>query len=242
MKKITSFIILFVVLFPFSSKAQTLRNVQEAGSNNKALKVGQAQLERDIAELAAFKTNVKGLEIAFGNKNLAKVQVLKKDIVLDMYREINQSEQKVAQAKQEVAQSNAETRSSTREVRRSRMDRATRDGDIGDGRDLRDDRRDKRDDQRDAVDDRMDLDKRIALAARQKQIMNTLEAFSFSVEPSAKKKAVVNVRMMNEFIELMEKDIAATKIELAEDQAEKREDRRERFEDRREKRERRRNN
>lgn len=231
-----------MVLFQFSGRAQGVRNMQEAGMNNKAIKVGEEQLERDIAELAAFKTKVKGLETALGTKSIEKVKTLKKDIVSDMYREINQSEQKLAQAKQEVVQSQAEVRSSNRELRRSRRDRASRDGDIGDGRDLRDDRRDKRDDQRDAADDRMDLDKRIALASRQKQIMNTLEAFSFSVEPASKEKAIANIRIMNEFIELMEKDIAATKIELAEDKAEKREDRRERFEDRRERRERKRNN
>ncbi|MEM6800250.1 MAG: hypothetical protein AAF696_02540 [Bacteroidota bacterium] len=233
MKKITSFMILFVVLFHFSSKAQRVRNIHEASTNNKAIQVGKEQLERDITELAAFKTKVQGLETALTNRTLPKVKAFKKDIVSDMYREINQSEQKLAQAKREVAQSRSESRASSRELGRSRRDRASRDGDLGDRRDVRDDRRDKRDDQRDLADDRMDVEKRVALTARQKQILNALEAFSFSVEPSAREKAIANIRLMNEFVELMERDIAATRMELTEDQAEKREDRRERLEDRR---------
>lgn len=115
------------------------------------------------------------------------------------------------------------------------------DGDVGDGRDLRDDRRDKRDDKRDARDDKADLEKQIARTARQKRILNTLEVFTFSFEPNVMEKAVANKRLMIEFIQTMEADIAATKAELIEDKGEAKEDRKEGREDRRERRERLRN-
>ncbi|MEM9681226.1 MAG: hypothetical protein AAF901_12960 [Bacteroidota bacterium] len=241
MNRIIGLIVLLVVTFQFNGNSQSLRNLKEAGDNNKAIQVGKKQLETDIAQLATFKSKVNNLENAFKGQKLAEVKVLKVDILSDMRREVQQSEQKIIQDKKELNQSGAELRSSNREVRYSRRDRAIRDGDIGDGRDLRDDRRDKRDDQRDLNDDKRDLETQKVLTARQKQILNTLEAFTFSIEPTAKEKCIANIKLMNEFIETMEKDIAFTKAELAEDQIEKREDRRERSEDRRERRERKRN-
>ncbi|MEL6674943.1 MAG: hypothetical protein AAFR61_22235 [Bacteroidota bacterium] len=241
MNKRTSILFLLLGVIHLSMFAQPVRNLKEAGDNQKAINLGKAQLERDIAELAAMKNKIFGMETGFGGLKLAEVQSFQKELILDMSREVKQSEEKIAQAKREVAQSGAEQRSSAREVGRSRRDRVNRDGDLGEGRDLRDDRRDRNDDRRDARDDKMDLQQRIALASRQKQILNSFKAFNFSLEPSAKEKAVANIRLAKEFMEIMEKDIAATKRELAEDHAEKREDRRERGEDRREKRERRRN-
>ncbi|MCR9290278.1 MAG: hypothetical protein NXI23_23140 [Bacteroidetes bacterium] len=39
--------------------------------------------------------------------------------------------------------------------------------------------------------------------------------FSFSFESTIMEKAIANKRLMNEFIQTMEADIAATKVELA---------------------------
>lgn len=241
MKNLMVMSALFSILLISTSQAQVVRNTTEAASNNKAIEVGKEQLEKDIAQLSAFKTKVEAFENAFRAKKSEKVIALKKDILTDMEREVEQSERKIAQDKQEVKQSQTEKNASNREVRRSRRDRATRDGDVGDGRDLRDDKRDKRDDQRDLRDDQADLQAQVTRTNRQKQILNTLKAYTFSFEPTAKEKAIANMKLMNEFIQTMEADIAATKAELAEDKAEKREDSRERREDRRERRERSRN-
>ena len=72
---------------------------------------------------------------------------------------------------------------------------------------------------RDKRDDQSDLQQQIARTNRQKQILNTLEAFTFSFEPSASEKAIANIKLMDEFLQTMEADIAATKVELAEGQA-----------------------
>ena len=67
--------------------------------------------------------------------------------------------------------------------------------------------------------------------------MSTLEAFTFSDNPTLREKAIANITLMKEFQQTMEADIAATEAELTEDKVEQREDRRERREDRRERRE-----
>ncbi len=241
MKNLMMMLTLFAVILTNIGHTQVIQNSKEAATNQKAIEVGQEQLEKDIAQLAAFKTKVEAFTGAYNNKVSEKVISLKGDIVTDMQREVEQSERKIAQDKQELSQSINEKNSSNREVRRSRIDRATRDGDVGDGRDLRDDKRDKRDDTRDAKDDQTDLQNQIARTERQRQILNTLKVFTFSFEPSAKEKALANIKLMNEFIQTMEADIAATKAELAEDKVEQKEDRSERREDKRERRERIRN-
>jgi hypothetical protein len=222
------------------SSAQVVRNTKETADDRKALEVGEAQLERDMAQLAAFESKVEALEEAFAQKRLGEVRSLKKDIVSDMRREIEQSERKIEQDKKELSQSRSEVSSSRREVRRSRRDRVNDDGDVGEGRDLRDDRRDRRDDRRDAQDDTTDLERQVGRTARQKQILSTLEAFTFSDEPTVRETAIANIKLMREFLQTMEADVAATRAELAEDRGELTEDRRERREDRRERRERRR--
>ncbi|MEM9986445.1 MAG: hypothetical protein AAF804_15230, partial [Bacteroidota bacterium] len=130
-----------------------------------------------------------------------------------------------------------EVASSQRETNRSKIDRRTPDRDLGDARDVRDDRRDKRDDQRDAMDDRNDLERQIVRTNRQKEILTTLQAFTFSFEPSTREKALATMGLVREFTSTMEQDIAATQAEIQEDKREALEDNRERREDRREVRE-----
>ncbi|MEL7339247.1 MAG: hypothetical protein AAGM67_02085 [Bacteroidota bacterium] len=221
--------------------AQVRRNAVEASQNQKAIAANKAQLERDLEELATFKDRVKALENAFVNKDAAKVASLKASLLVDMSREINQSEAKIAQDKREVSQSRTEANSSQRELNRSRVDRATPDNDLGDRRDVRDDRRDRMDDQRDAQDDRDDLNRQVVRTKRQKEIYALIQAFNFSFEPTLAQKAKTNIALLQEFSATMETDIAATKAEINEDKREAAEDGRERREDRREVRERRRN-
>lgn len=237
------------LLFPFLilmlannlAFSQVARNATEANQNQKAMATNQAQLDRDIDELNAFKNKLAQFETAFSNRNVSKVATLKSDLLNDMQREISQSEKKIAQDKQEVAQSKSEAAGSSREVRRSRRDQATPDGDIGDGRDKRDDKRDGRDDKRDAQDDINDLDQQIARTNKQKEIYQTLMAYTFSFDPNLQEKAVANKALFGTFVSTMESDIQATKAEIAEDKQEAREDSRERREDGRERRERVRN-
>jgi len=197
----------------------------------------QAQLERDIQELEAFKTRLTQFEVAFKAQKAPLVASLRTELLTDMQREIEQSERKIAQDQREVGQSRNEAAGSQREVNRSKVDRKTPDRDMGDGRDVRDDRRDKRDDQRDSADDRKDLEQQIARTNRQKEIGAALQAFTFSLEPSMREKAMATIALLREFETTMEQDIAATKAEIQEDKRESMEDSRERKEDRREVRE-----
>ncbi len=237
MKRIILLTLILIITIPNVNYAQVVRNAKEAKDNRQAIRVSKAQLERDVAQLNAVKAKVAAFENAFKDRQLRKVKALKKDIITDMHREIEESERKIVQDKKELGQSRSEVNSSRREVRRSRRDRFNADGDIGEGRDLRDDRRDKRDDRRDARDDKKDLEKQQARTARQKQILATLEAYTFSFTPTVREKALANKKLMHEFIQTMEADITETKVELGEDRIEKVEDGRERREDRRERRE-----
>lgn len=234
------FLFLALLLVSQGLMAQVRRNAVEASQNKQAMAANQAQLDRDLKELGAFKSKLVLFETALVNKDRLRVASLKTDLLTDMQREIQQSETKIAQDKREVSQSKSEAASSARETNRSRLDRATREGDIGDGRDVRDDRRDKRGDQRDTRDDKNDLAQQVARTKRQKEIYATLKAFTFSFEPSLQGKVVANKALLQDFVATMETDIAATKAEIAEDKRESREDGKERREDRRERKERRR--
>lgn len=214
--------------------AQIGRNTIEASQNQKSMAANEAQLERDVQELVAYKAKLAEFEEAFVAKNVAKTAALKTDLVATMQREIEQSEKKIAQDQRELSQSKSEFAASNRETNRSRIDRRRGGNNVKDRRDVRDDRRDKRDDQRDAVDDKSDLEQQIARTQRQKQIYTTLQAVTFSFEPARQEKAIANKALFQEFAATMETDIAATKAEMAEDQREAAEDRRERIEDRRE--------
>ncbi len=240
MNKKTCFLLTMLLLSHFV-RAQTVRNVAEASQNKKAMATNEAQLERDVEELAVFQAKLTEFEKAFAVKNGAKTTALKTELIAAMKREIEQSEKKIAQDKQELSQSQSEVAASKRESRRSRFDLRTVDNDRKDVRDVRDDRRDRKDDQRDAMDDKADLERQIARTKRQKQIYTTLQAFTFSFDASLQEKAVANKALLREFAGTMEKDIAATKAEIAEDKREAAEDRRERREDRRERLEKRRN-
>lgn len=236
--------ILFLLAFCLTSTlltAQVRRNVVEASQNQKAIAANEAQLERDIDELAAFHVKLKAFEKALLNKNAPGVTAIKTELITAMEREIKQSEKKIAQDKQEIAQSESELAASNRELRRSRVDRRTIDNDAKDGIDVRDDRRDKRDDKRDLKDDKNDLEQQLIRTKRQKEIYRTLAAFTFSSEPSLQEKVVAHKALLQEFAATMEKDIAATKAEIAEDKREAAEDRRERKEDKWERAEKRRN-
>lgn len=240
MKKITFFLVSMLLMSNFV-QAQRMRNATEASQNQKAMAANEAQLERDVQELKAYKVTLAEFEVAFADKNRTKIVALKSDLSNMMKREIEQSEKKIAQDQQELAQSRSELASSNRETRRSRRDLRTPDNDRKDARDLRDDRRDKRDDQRDAADDKSDLEQQIARTQRQKQIYSTLQAFTFSFDASLREKVVANKALFQEFADTMARDIAATQAEIAEDKREAAEDRRERREDRRERMEKRRN-
>lgn len=224
------------VMFTFTSliQAQAIRNAAEAAENKEEIRIGNAELDRDVQELHSFKAKLHAFEIAFQNRDLDKARTLKIDIVSDMHREIQQSERKIAQDREEVGESTAERNASNREVRRSRRDVA----DNGTAtnseiRSLRDDRRDRADDQRDLNDDKSDLEQQIARTARQKFIVNALKAVNFSFDLTVREQVVANKKLIHEFVQTMEADIAATKIELKEDKVETAEDRRERREDRR---------
>ena len=90
MKKIIGLMIFLVMVLVHNSHAQVLRNVKEATDDKKAIKVDRAQLDKDMAQLKAFKNKIAAIEEAFADKKMVKVKSLKQDIMTDMRREIEQ--------------------------------------------------------------------------------------------------------------------------------------------------------
>ena len=211
------------------------QNVKEAIQNSQQIAEGKKNLERDMKELEAFKIKTAALATAFDTKNMVKTNELKVSLVQDMIREVGQSKEKAMKAQKEISQSSQEVRSERREIRRDKED-----SDRGrfdrkdDERDLARDKANARDDRRDRRDDIRDFQGQIDRAERQAKILAALKDYNFSDDNVAIEQALMNKKMIMEFQEILQEDIAATQRELGEDVRESREDRRERRDDRNE--------
>ena len=222
----------FVLMVCFSLQGQ---NVKEAIQNTRQIAEGKKNLERDIKELEAFKVKIAALNTAFDARNVEKSNELKASILKDMIREVGQSGEKAKKARLEIAQSSSEVRSERREIRRDKEDSERGRYDRRDDeRDLARDRANARDDRRDRRDDIRDFQAQVDRAERQADILKTIREYSFSFEESRLEKAVANKALLQDFQQILQEDIIATKRELGEDVRESREDRRERRDDRNE--------
>lgn len=227
-----SMLVLVLILTGITLQAQ---NAKEAIQNTKQIVEGKKMLERDIKELEKFKAKIVLFNTAFDAKNSEEANTLKKSIVSDMLREVEQSGVKAKQARREIAQSSAEVRSDRRENRDNREDsKRGRFDRRDDKRDAARDRANTRDDMRDRRDDVRDFEMQIQRAETQANILKKLKTFNFSFNESDYETSLVNKKLISDFIVTMKQDIEATKRELAEDNRERKEDRRERVDDRNE--------
>lgn len=226
--KLTIKLVLIALVLSTSLQAQ---NAKEAIQNTKQIQEGKKNLERDIKELNAFNEKLKLFSTSFDNKDELSVNELKAEIVSDMVREVKQSEVKAKKARQEIAQSSAEIRSDRREIRQNKEDsKRGRYDRKDDKRDMARDQANKRDDKRDRRDDVRDFEQQIERAKLQATILKKLKAYNFSFSDS--ETALLNKKLILDFVATLNQDIEATKRELAEDQRERREDSRERRDDR----------
>lgn len=230
---ITIFIFSFTNIF-----AQAVQNIKESSQNEKQIRNGMTTLERDKAELKAFNTSIFRLKSAFEDRDIRSAQILKKELVQSMQREIDQSVTKMKQAKNEVRQSKQEVASDQRELRRDRQD--ARDTKI----DRRDDRRDYSRDKVNKLDDQLDLKDDIRDAhntgiriQQQRKILDEIRSFQYSNTSKLEKTKEI-LTLLKKFSGSMKDDIVASFEEIKEDKIERREDARERRDDRRERAER----
>lgn len=227
-----SILSLGLVLFSMSVYAQ---NAKEAIQNTQQIVEGKKMLERDVKELKQFKAKIGLFNAAFDAKNSEEANTLKKSIITDMIREVEQSGVKAKKARKEIAQSSAEVRSDRRENRRNREDsKHGRYDRRDDQRDMARDRANTRDDMRDRRDDIRDFELQIQRAETQAEILKKLKVYNFSFKDTDFETSLVNKKLISDFVDSMHQDIEATKRELAEDNRERREDRRERVDDRNE--------
>lgn len=203
--------------------AQGGRNVVERADDHRQITYDKETLDRDAHELAAFKEKAELLQKAHDAGDKARTQTLKAELVQDMKREIEQTENKLARAKTENKLSVSEVNSDYREIRHDRAD--LRNGNHRgehDKADLARDKANRADDARDVRDDRQDA------ASLEKRLQNQ-RALLAAVDSNPKESILG-------FIQTMENDLAGTKGELHEDKGELHEDRRETRDDHRERR------
>lgn len=216
------FTFLLTLLLSFASLfAQAPRNVAERAQDHHQIARGEAELKRDIQELADYRTLSHQLAEAVERRELARARVIRQDLLAAMRREIAQVKNEVIQSQVEVSQSvrerNAEQRDVVRDRRQGQPIAATAE------------RADRRDDQRDLRDDRRDREQAVQRLARMERIYQELTDY-----PLAWDNALARHRQqVVEFGDLMEADLKALKKELSEDHRELREDRRETRSDRR---------
>jgi hypothetical protein len=238
MKKTNAFLLSAALFMSSFVWAQPVRNTLERADDHHDLAVDKAQRERDEKELAAFKADLVQIEAAWKTGDVNKVNATKHQLVAAMKREIEQSENKLKQDNREVREDNSEIRSDNQEIHRDRVDSRRGHDHADDARDKARDKANRRDDIRDKGDDKSDRNEQAVRLSRQKNIYETLKAYTFanlgdaSVGEAATKKA-----LMIEFLQTMERDLAETREEVGEDKRELREDRREGRDDRKERRE-----
>ncbi len=224
-----------ILVILFLSTNLIAQNAKEAIQNTKQITEGKKNLERDINELKSFKTKLLAFDRSLESKNEFQINDLKRSLLIDMKKEVEQSKVNAVKARREIAQSSSEVRSDRRENNRNRNDsKRGRFDKQDDKKDARRDRANTRDDKRDRRDDIRDFQNQIDRSERLTKILAIITNYNFSFNSNQLNKNETNRNLLNEFISIMKEDIEATKIELNEDIRESREDRRERNDDRNE--------
>ena len=200
---------------PVLAGAQAPRNAHEAAVDNRQIALDKTQLDRDIAEVAAFETLLGRLD---QNGPTVRYVEASHEVRAAMAREIEQARRKAGQDAHEVNQSRREARGEQIEASVSAAPRNVAQA--------VDDRHDKRDDRRDRHESVTRLQQMERLASQSSALQTALARGDVNAMRS-------NTTLAREFLSLMRDDVAETRVELSEDRGERREDRRERRSDRR---------
>lgn len=240
MKSTNKYILTFIILLlGVQLNAQVRRDRAEKIITKSEIATSKDQLQQDIIELEKFRTNINQLQAAWKSGNKNKIETLQEKLLVDMKREIRQSQLKTKASQREVNRSEREIKNSRKDQLESRRDMASRhDSRLDDIKDLRDDRRDTKDDLRDLNDDKRDLATQSNRYKTQIEIKNNYATQVYVKNAPANNEISIKIKLLHLFAQTLEDDIVATKKEISEDKTELIEDRHELYEDRRERRER----
>jgi hypothetical protein len=213
-------VLVLLLAMPAASFANSdpVRNTMERRQDHRQLAVDRGWAERDAREVGQFEQMTAALKDACEDRMAARYREVNGNLQEAMDREIDQAALKSAQAVHEA-------RLSRREFRGERMEARV----SGDGRDALeaiDDRYDRIDDARDRNTAMARHDDMVRLSTMSGALQNDIGRS----DRAAMKK---NVALAEEFLQVMRRDLAATRSEKTEDRAELREDRRETRTDRR---------
>jgi len=220
---------------PAAAQTGPVRNAAERAADRHQIADGKVEVRDDRADLARLEALVGDWRAASAAGDEARAARLLRGIEVEIARDLRENAAQVADDEREVRQSRREVRGDRREVRHDRTQVAAASA-AGDRRDeararhgLRDDRRDRRDDRRDLRDDRRDRDEARQLRERKQAVAAELT----SVSPGDRARID---DLLDDYLALSRRELAASGEELREDQRELREDRRETREDRRQRR------
>jgi hypothetical protein len=225
MKTMKKLFALALMALCIGAQAQVKKDQAEKHQDKVQIVKGQEMLDRDMAELDMFRKNLKSFVDVYNAINVKEMERLRAEILTDMDREIAQAEQKLVADRREVASSRREVKSDQREIKEHQED--------GEHKRAAGDRKDRRDDSRDLADDKSDMTKQHERLRRMREIRKELESVLITQKPMGQREGLVRV-LVEEFIGLMEQDIAETKAEIQEDRMELQEDRQESREGKRE--------
>jgi hypothetical protein len=204
---------LIVLLLPVIVSAQSGRNAKERVNNETQIAVDKHQLARDQREVQEFERLLRELDTLRESRAGESYLRINTKLRAAMARELAQARAKTGQAGREVNQSRREKHAERMEAAATDLPR--------DYRQLADDRRDLRDDRR-------DRQAAAVLARRMDSIISLATSLQPAVTEGNSDAIAENRRLMGEFLEVLQADLAATRSELGEDRRERREDGRER--------------
>jgi len=214
----TVMVLLLAMPAPSFATAQPVRNTAERISDRRQIALDRTWAERDAREVQEFQRLTNALKDAYRDRMNARYSEVNECVLQAMSRETEQAEVKTAQAAREA-------RMSRREWRDERME-ANVTGSARDRLEAADDRHDLRDDRRDRDTAALRHDDMVRIGTEAGALQNDIARGN----RSAMRR---NVSLAEDFLGVMQRDLAATQAERAEDRAELREDRRESRTDRR---------
>jgi len=200
------------------ANSDPVRNTAERRQDHRQITVDRTQLDRDTQELRAFEQMTAALKDACEDRMASRYRDVNAGVQNAIDREVEQAAVKSAQSAREV-------RGARREVRGERME-ATSTGSGRDALQAFDDGHDRRDDAR-------DRNTAVGRHDEMARIATMSGALQNEIDRGDRRAMQRNVELVEQFLELMRRDLAATQGERSEDRAELREDRRETRTDRR---------
>jgi hypothetical protein len=215
MKNIPLITVIAIIIFSSNiSFSQITEPEKELDDVEAEIKKDESQFEIDKKELAQFKEKFKSFTIAFEEQNRDLTNALKNELLLEMKRELIQSELKIEQDKEEYKQSKKEYKLAKKRTKISKEDYQMSENDEADKKAYQSDIEAENQDKDKLKDNKKDYKAQKDRLDEQEKIFNELDEFVFIFSPEYKRENKKHKELIVEFIESMEEDLEAAKENL----------------------------